>query len=390
MRLLYIGKYQFTKKDGKSYALPAYGNAFWQKYLDVFDGVDVLGEGIKGYLNNGTLTELTDERVTVSILPPNTSPLEFKNDTEVKKLLKERISGAQAVLIKPACRKGIMAITICKELHKPYMVELTGDLLLTLSIHPNILRRWYGPLLHRQILKAIKDCQYGLYVTETYLQKVYPIAGEQCGCTDTAIPDPDRIALDKRISKIQAGTDKPIIGLVASYHDARKGIDTAIEALERMNNKQAELHVLGLGTEEDRNKWYEYAQKHNVRERLYFDPSLSGVNKVLEWNDNIDVHILPSRSEGLPRCVVEALSRACPCILSDVCGLPELVDSKWLHKPGDSQKLAILIDKMLADKGLQIEAAKKNFDHSYDYTQDVLRERRNAFLMRFKAFAERY
>ena len=352
MRLLYISKYQFIKKEDGVYALPAYGDAFWQKYLDVFDGVDVLAEQVKGYLNNGTLAKITDERISVSILPENTNPKDFVNDKKIKKELAEHISRAEAILIKPANRKGMQAIAIAKKMHKPYMVELTGDLNLTLRNHKNLLKRLYGPIIHRQTLRAIKDCRFGLYVTEEYLQKVYPIAGKQCGCTDTFIPDPNPIALQKRIEKIEArnADSDTHIGLVASYHDSRKGIDTAIEALQIINKPNVFLHILGLGTEEDRQQWFKYADEKGVRSQLYFDPSLSGVEKVLAWNDNMDIIILPSRSEGLPRCIVESLSRACPCVLSDVCGLPELVNHKWLHKPGDADKLAELLLLMINDK----------------------------------------
>ena len=92
MRLLYIGKYQFKKTNTGYAALPAYGNAFWAKYLDVFEGVDVLGEEIKGYLNNGTVTDITDPRVTVRLVAPNTNPKDFKNDGIVKRELNAAIS----------------------------------------------------------------------------------------------------------------------------------------------------------------------------------------------------------------------------------------------------------------------------------------------------------
>ena len=32
MKLLYIGRYQFIQKADGVYTLPAYGNAFWQKF----------------------------------------------------------------------------------------------------------------------------------------------------------------------------------------------------------------------------------------------------------------------------------------------------------------------------------------------------------------------
>ncbi len=392
MRLLYVGRYQFVKKSDGDYALPAYGNHFWQKYLDVFDGVDVLGEDIKGYLNNGTLAKITDDRIRIELLPENTNPKSFKNDKEVKRLLEKHISAAEAILIKPACRKGMQAIEIAKKFNKPYMIEITGDLNLTLKNNSNPLKKLYGPIIHRQILHAIRDCKFGMYVSEKYLQKVYPIAGEQCGCTDTVIPDPEETALENRIHKINLlGKESPVkVGIVASYHDSRKGLDTAIKALAVLGDFRIELHVLGLGTEVDRCNWFDYARKYGVEKQLIFDSSKSNIKEVLEWNDEMDVIILPSRSEGLPRCIVESISRACPCILSNVCGMPELVNERWLHNPGDEKKLAFLLDEMINDKEKMRMAAQENFRHSFDYTQNVLKKRRNVFLSKFRDFCISY
>ena len=58
MELLYISSFQFVKKNSHIYSLPAYSDCFWQKYLDVFDTIHVLGEDIKPYLRVGTLSEL--------------------------------------------------------------------------------------------------------------------------------------------------------------------------------------------------------------------------------------------------------------------------------------------------------------------------------------------
>jgi glycosyltransferase involved in cell wall biosynthesis len=154
-----------------------------------------------------------------------------------------------------------------------------------------------------------------------------------------------------------------------------------------MKTTNVELHILGLGTEEDRKKWFKYAEEQGVKDKVIFDQSLAGVEKVLEWNDGIDIAILPSRSEGLPRCIVESMSRACPCILSDAAGMPELIEHKWLHKPGDAEKLAKLIDSMCNSNKNMEDAAKKNFDRSKDFAQKVLTSRRNAFLNRFKEYA---
>ena len=388
MNLLYISKYQFKKQDGKTFALPAFGAGFWEKYLDVFDRLEILAEDVKKYLDNGTLSEIVDERISVEILPRNTAPSEFVNDRAVKARLEERIKQADAILIKPSSRKGIMAIELAEKYHKPYMIELTGDLSLTLRNHPNILKRMYNPYLHRRILRAIKNCEFGLYVTEEHLQQVYPISGKQCGCTDTVLPYISESVLTERLEKIAAmdEQDEIKIGMVATYHDTRKGLDTAIKALKRIRDPRVVLHVLGIGTQEDRNRWHIYAKRHGVEDRLKFDTPVAGVEKVFRWNDQMDLCILPSRSEGLPRCVVESISRACPCVVSNVCGLPELVEKRWTHEPGDDRTLANRITELLADSQLMRQTAIHNFNHSKKYAFAVLKQKRDAFLEGFRQY----
>lgn len=393
MRLLYISSYQFKQENGKNYSLPAYGDNFWNKYLDVFDGVDILGEKVKSYLSTETMAELKNPEVSLKIIPGITNPKDFKNDKEVHKILTEEIKKASAILIKPSSRKGIMAIKIAEQYRKPYMVELTGDLKLTLRQNPNILKRLYSPYLHKRILKAIKPCKFGLYVTKQYLEKVYPISGKQVGVTDACIDYISNEVFERRLQNINSlDVRKNIsIGLIGFYHDTRKGIDTAIKALSLIpvDKINAELNILALGNEKDRQKWKDYAESVGFKHKLNFPEPLNSTQEVLEWIDTQDINILPSRSEGLPRCIVEAMSRGCPVISSNVCGIPELIENKWLHKPGDYIMLSRLIVEMVSDKNNMIEAAKINFEKSKEYLRPVLTEKRNAFLTEFKKYCEK-
>ena len=391
MELLYISSFQFVKKNSHIYSLPAYSDCFWQKYLDVFDTIHVLGEDIKPYLRVGTLSELYDTRISVDILKSNTHPKDFINDKMVRSDLVKHISNAKAILIKPCSRKGIMAIRIAEYLNKPYMIEVTGDLKETLKHSKSLLKRLYAPYIHYKICKAIKPCRFGLYVSNQYLQNVYKIQGVQCGCTDANVSVIDENILLKRIEKINSYDNNTCynIGLIGSYHDDRKGIDIAIKAISQLKCKnKVSLNILGIGTDNDRNKWRYYASKYGVSSQLHFLKPFNRIEEVLGWIDKIDVCILPSRSEGLPRCIIEALSRACPCIVSNVCGLPELVNEQWLHSPTDSKQLAFLLDRMLSDVQLMKDAAMINFKKSKCYQKERLRDVRNRFLCDFKKYCQ--
>ena len=173
MKLLYISVFLFYKEDDTVYALPSCSDSFFQKYLDVFESVKVLGIPMESYLDKSRLVKMQDPRITVEIILPNTKPKDFFNDQAVKQSLEREIKKAEAILIKPASRRGMLAIKIAEKYNKPYMIEMTGDIHNALRQHPNMLKRFYAPILYRQIKWSIRNCQYGLYVSQKYLQEQY-------------------------------------------------------------------------------------------------------------------------------------------------------------------------------------------------------------------------
>ncbi len=390
MELLYISTFMFHNKDGVIYGLPSCSDTFFGKYLDVFSSVRVLGEEVKSYLDKSALVKIEDPRITVKLLPKNTHPKDFKNDGVLKKALKEEIAKAEAILIKPATRRGMMAIKICEKMNKPYMIEMTGDIHNALKQNPSCLKRAYAPLLYKQITNAIKNCKFGLYVSESYLQGEFPINGKMCGCTDVVLDKSEPIILEKRLNRIDNMQSGDIVkmALVGFYQGNGKGVDTALRAMAKLPDNY-QLFVLGNGTEESRQKWYNYAKEQGVKaERLHFPKPLPSAKEVLLWLDTMDVFVFPTRSEGFGRCVAEAMSRGVPCFATDICTMPELLPQECLFPLDDHEKLASLLWEYVEDKDALKQLAKINFKNVEKYDADLLRQRRNEFLTEFKNYCE--
>lgn len=391
MELLYIGTFMFRQQGGETFALPSCADLFFQKYLDVFENIRVIGDPVQSYIETNALVQMKDPRISVRVLVSNKTPLDFLNDREVLNALKEEISQSKAVLIKPATRKGMMAIKLCDKLNVPYMIEVTGDIHNALKQHPNLIKRTYASIYYRQILKSIKNCKYGLYVSKNYLQEQFPINGVTCGCSDVIIEKSDSSILDKRIQRIDKMdiTRMVQISLIGFYQGKMKGVDTAIRALSQLPETY-HLNILGNGTEENRNKWLSYGERLGVYDRIHFPDPLPNPSSVLQWLDEQDFFILPSRSEGLPRCCVEAMSRGCVCFATNICSMPELYDEDCLHPLDDDIKLANLIHQYSCDKSLMKIQAKRNFEKAKEYDFELLKERRNKFLMVFRKYCESF
>ena len=388
MQLLYLSTFIFHKEADKTYALPSCSDSFFEKYLDVFDSVHVLGEELKSYLSKSALVEIENPNISVDILASNTRPKDFVNDKLLKRVLTEKISAADAILIKPASRRGMMAIKIAERLHKPYMIEMTGDIHNALTQSPSRVKRLYAPVLYRQITRRIRNCEFAIYVSRDYLQGKYPIKGKMCGCSDVVLEPSTPDILEKRLTKIDnMRPDMTVkLALVGFYQGNGKGVDTAIRALARLPENY-HLSVLGNGTEENRKKWYDYAKERGVSaERIEFPEPLPSAQAVLHWLDDYDFFVFPTRSEGFGRVVAEAMSRGLPCLATNICTMPELLPRECLFELDDDEKLAQLLTEYTGDRELMKKVARINFEKVNDYNFETLKQRRNEFLREFKNY----
>ena len=112
----------------------------------------------------------------------------------------------------------------------------------------------------------------------------------------------------------------------------------------------ATLRIVGSGTRSD------------VVERLVADlPEQTSWTPRLETAevaaalDGSTALVLPSRSEGMGRVVVEALCRGRPVVATRVGGIPDLVrdgENGLLVEPGDTRALADAFGRLLTDREL--------------------------------------
>nr|WP_246354533.1 glycosyltransferase family 4 protein [Paenibacillus phytohabitans] len=234
----------------------------------------------------------------------------------------------------------------------------------------------------------IRKTSHAIYVSEQFLQKRYPTQGLQSSCSDVNIEELTHDILENRISKIEK-IDKDIInfGLIGSLNVNYKGHETAIKALASIKDiiPPFRLRFLGGG---DKARWEQMAIELDLFNMIDFCGTLPNGNPVLQWMDDTDIYLIPSLQEGLPRALVEAMSRACPALGARTGGIPELLPKEFLHKPKDWRKLAADILSIVNDKGRLVELASLNFHKSKEFERDTLLERKMKFWSTFKSYVD--
>jgi glycosyltransferase involved in cell wall biosynthesis len=176
------------------------------------------------------------------------------------------------------------------------------------------------------------------------------------------------------------------LGLIGSLIHGHKGVGVALKALAHVRDEipEIQLKILGNG---DPTPWRRLASRLGVEDITRFCGTIPSGEHVLRWLDDIDLYIQPSLTEGLPRAVIEAMSRGCPVLASSAGGTSELLDDDALHRPGDVDRFSDQITSLLRYVPRQTEMARDNFEMSRRYSTDVLSAKRRAFWSAFGAYA---
>ena len=212
--------------------------------------------------------------------------------------------------------------------------------------------------------RKMKLADYAHYCT-TELYNRYPCKGPYLVCSNVNVKI-DNTVLTKRIKKIKDSKKDIKMGLIGQYRDnERKGILLILKAMYLLDNNYR-FEVVGDGNPE---KYADVIAKSALDCRVDFLGYISDRNKIIDWLDQIDIYLQPSLSEGLPRASIEAMSRGCPVIGSDVCGMKELLPDEWMVNPKDYRALASAIKKM-AHVEVMIKAAERNCKLACNYTSE--------------------
>lgn len=389
MDCLFVHDFRSYKNNGYIYT----GNLsydIWQnRYIKYFENIKVLNRSgeMKSNDTPNRYVKASGDNITFLDDIDIFTPITFaRNYRKYKKIIQRRVTESEYVIIRLDSFLGLIAANYCRHQKKKYLIEVVGCVWDSFW-NKGIVGKLIAYPLFKVMQYEIKNAPYVVYVTEKFLQQRYPTKGKNTNISNVLLPKHDDAVIQNRLKHIKdIESDKEYIYeivTVASVSVRYKGQDSVIRALNELkktDSRRYRYHLIGGG-----NNTYllELSKKLGVEDNVVFHGNLKHDN-VIEFLDKCDVYIQPSKQEGLPRALIEGMSRGMICMGTDIAGIPELLQPKMLFstRRNNYKEIASKISSLTSDD--YKKQAIINFKEAQKYENDILSKRRESFFTSFR------
>ncbi len=143
-----------------------------------------------------------------------------------------------------------------------------------------------------------------------------------------------------------------VIGALAVLREEKR-IDVLLDAFARVLPSDTRMRLLVVGTGDMRESLLRRRSELGLDETCHFVPTTADVP---QWMRMMDIYVLPSRSEGFPNTLLEAMGCGCAVVASNVGGVPDLVEhgrNGLLSAPADPGDVARQLTVLIRDPDLR-------------------------------------
>lgn len=383
----------FRTPNGEYWTESLYPHPFWSRYLAVFDGVKILARVHDAPAPVESWKRVDGDGVSFAAIPGYVGPWDFaRRSRQVRAAISRAVADDSATLLRVPGLISMLAYSAMRQ-RRPYGVEVVGDPCEVFSsgVNSHPLRPFFRWWFSRGLKAQCKRAACNLYVTERTLQSRYPpgirrsqvlLGGSghdlAVGVSDVELPDLAFVADAALPRRLNVGV-RFRVAFVGMLEVGYKGLDVLLTALANcvQAGLDAELTIIGSGRQMP--AYRSLANSLGLSDRVMFLGSLASGDTVRKQLDASDLFVLPSRVEGLPRALVEAMARGLPCVGSRVGGVPELLPQHAMVTPGKPDELAARILEIAASPELSARLAAENLAAARRYHENILQPKRAAF-----------
>jgi glycosyltransferase involved in cell wall biosynthesis len=400
MRVTVVTEHRFSATPQGLFTAGPFAYSFWRRYLAVFDSVCVVAraadwDGIPPASHGGgrgQAARADGPGVSLARVPYYRGPEQlFGSIGRVRRAVIAALEESDAILLRLPSVLAALAERWLRRSGRPFAVEVVGDPwdALAPGAYPHFCRAVFRrALAGGQRRQCAASCTSS-YVTRAALQRRYPArpGSLSLGCSDVELPD-SAFAVQPRA--VPNAPRQPCLVTVGSLDHLYKGPDILLDALARCRRRGLDASLTVIGDGRHRPALEAACRRLGISARVVFRGQLAFGNAVRNELDRADLFVLPSRQEGLPRALLEAMARGLPALGSTVGGIPELLAPDDLVPPNDPVALARKIGQVCGDPGRLERMSSINLATSREYEERRLEQPRKVFLERVRGETERW
>jgi glycosyltransferase involved in cell wall biosynthesis len=406
----------YRTPDGGIWTPTIYAYPFWERYLEVFETACVIARAADVPVADQGWKRTDGPRVAFKAMPYYQGAKQYlMNAGKIMRALRQAVSPNDTVICRvPSQLANVLAPRLQKSGH-PFALEVIGDPYEVFAPgvvhHPlrPLFRLWFSFRLRRLSKKAAALA----FVTKFSLQRRYLPAEVprvfKNGRVQTVSTASDGKAFSRRKQfaidfsdadlkesaysaprKLPPAARPLTLITVASFDQLYKGQDLLIDSVAQCVREGLDLKLILIGDGLFRKEIETRAMNQGLGERASFRGYLPAGQAIRDQLDRADLFVLPSRTEGLPRALLEAMARGLPCIGSAVGGIPELLSPEDLVPKGDIGALSAEIKDVVSCPERWTRMSNRNFAKAQEYREDILREKRVIFYREIRSRTEEW
>lgn len=396
MKVLVVADgHYFIDRQNNVFVESVFDYTFYERYLLVFEEVFAIIRA--EYVDSAPLGCKKASGPNVHFLPilPSKGFYQFvKSYIKNRILIKKYIHDFDCAIFRVP---GVVANTVMSlysKTGKKYAIEVVVDPweYFSKGTIKSFTRPFVQRLWTRSLKKACMSANGVSYVTQQYLQHKYPCKAIinpnstyfTGSYSSVELPD-DAFGQPRKFSK----KNKYIISHVANaFTSYGKGHLTLMNAAKIILKQGYNIEIWFIGDGPLKDSFIRKSKELGIQNNVFFLGRMSSGMEVRSTIKKTDLFVFPTKAEGLPRVVLEAMAEGIPVIASPVCGIPEILPQECLVEQDDYEKYADVIIKMINNPVLRSELSCRNLNIAKEYRKSILNDNRKKFYSKLKQLVQ--
>jgi phosphatidylinositol alpha-1,6-mannosyltransferase len=360
-----------------SHSPPAY--PFFEQALEVFDRVRLIARTSAISVTPANARRVDGPAVEVMPVPSFVGPFQYLRKRSAVSATLDRIARLDgAFLLRIPSQTAFLIASRLDHLHRPYAVELLTDPhdFFAPGVSAHGLAYLFRPYFCRRSRETCARSVAANFVTGSRTLAAHPTprALWNGNVSDVDLPAEAFPTLSRR------RPDRPLAIVTVGFLDLLyKGQDLLIRSLATCHRQGLDFRLSFVGDGENRPRLLALASSLGIGGRVHITGPLGGPTEVRAHLEQSDLFVLPSRAEGIPRALLEAMAAGLPAICSNVGAMPDLLPSRWVIPASDEAALGAKLMEFAKHRDLWPELGAQNQLAARAFERSILRPQRKAF-----------